>query len=261
MSDCLWLHGLQNTRLPCPSLSPGVCSNSCPLSQWCYLTISSFADPFSFCIQSFPVLRYFPTSWLFTSGKYWNFNFTISPSKENSELIYFRIEWLDLAIQGTLKSLLQQPQFKSINFFSAHPALWFNSNTHTWLLEKNIAWTIWTFVDKMMSLLLHMPSRFVIAFLPRSSCLLILWMKSPYAVILDPKKIKSVTVSTFPPSISHEVLIPDAMILVFWVLSFAPAFSFSSFILIKRILLIVSIILIQVREGSSSVYIGNIVWR
>ena len=100
---------------------------------------------------------------------------------------------------------------------------------------KTIALTTWTFVSKVMSLLFNTLSRFVIAFLPRSKHLLISWLQSLSAVILEPKKIKSVTVSTFSPSICHEVMGPDVMILVFWMLSFMSAFSLSSFTLIKRL--------------------------
>ena len=101
---------------------------------------------------------------------------------------------------------------------------------------KTIALTRQTFVGKVMSLLFNMLSRLVVAFLPRSKHLLISWLQSPSAVILEPKKIKSVTVSIISPSICHEVMEPDAMILVFWVLSFKPDFSFSSFTFIKRLL-------------------------
>ena len=120
MSDSLWPHGLQHTRLPCPSPTPGACSNSCPLSQWCHLTISSSVVPFSSCLQSFKALGSFPMSqflvfffcirWV----KYWSFSFSISPSNEYSELISFRMDWLDLlAVQGTLKSLLQHHSSKA----------------------------------------------------------------------------------------------------------------------------------------------------
>ena len=106
MSNSLWPHGLQHTRLPCPSLSPAVCSDSCPLSQWCYLTISSSAAPFCFCLQSFPASGSFPISQLFTS-KYWSFRFSNSPSNEYLVLISFRTDWFDLlVVQGTLNSLL-----------------------------------------------------------------------------------------------------------------------------------------------------------
>ena len=102
-------------RLPCPSLSPRVCSDLCPMSQWCFLTISSSATPFFFCLQSSPASGSFPVSQLFvSSGQYWSFNFSISPSSEYSGLISFRIDWFDLlAVQGTLKSLLQDHNLKA----------------------------------------------------------------------------------------------------------------------------------------------------
>ena len=100
---------------------------------------------------------------------------------------------------------------------------------------KTIALTLWTFVGKVISLLFSMLSRFVIAFLPRSKHLLISWLQSPSAVILEFKKIKSVAVSIVSPSTCHEVMGPDAMILVFWVLSFKPAFSLFSFTFTKRL--------------------------
>ena len=109
MSTSLRPHGLQHASLPCPLLSPGICSDSCPLSQWCYLTISSSATTFS-CPQSFPVSRSFPMSLLFASGGQ-----SIGPFKEYSGLIFPRIDWFDLlAVQRTLKSP-PVPQFKSIN--------------------------------------------------------------------------------------------------------------------------------------------------
>ena len=100
---------------------------------------------------------------------------------------------------------------------------------------KTIALTIWTFVSKVLPLFFNMLSRFVMAFLPRSKCLLISWLQSPSAVILEPKKIKSVTVSIVSPSICHRVMGPDAMILVFWMLSFKPAFPLSFLTFIKRL--------------------------
>ena len=107
-------HGLQYTRLPCLSLSPRVCSNSCPLSQWFHPTISSSVTPFSTCPQSFLASESFPI--LHHGPEYWSFSFCISPSNEYSELISFRIDWFDLlAVQGTLKSS-PAPQFESINF-------------------------------------------------------------------------------------------------------------------------------------------------
>ena len=97
MSYSLQTRGLQHAWLPCPSLSPGVCSNSCPLSQWCYLTISSSAVPFSSCPQSFPALVFFNESTLrIRWPNYWSFSFSISPSNEHPGLISFRMDWLDL---------------------------------------------------------------------------------------------------------------------------------------------------------------------
>ena len=116
MSDSLWPHGLQHARLPCPSLSPGVCSSSCPMSQWWHPTISSSVVPFSSCPQSLPASVISNESVLCIRWpKYWNFSFSISPSNEYPGLISFRIDLFDLlAVQGTLKSS-PAPQFKSIS--------------------------------------------------------------------------------------------------------------------------------------------------
>ena len=108
VSDFLQPCGLQHTRLPCPSPTPGACSNSCTSSQWCHPAISSSVVPFSSCLQSFPASGSFPMSQFFRWPKCSSFIFSISPSNEYSGLISFRIDWLNLfAIQGTLKSLLQ----------------------------------------------------------------------------------------------------------------------------------------------------------
>ena len=147
--------------------------------------------------------------------KYWSFSFSISPSNEYSGLISFRMDWLDLlAVQGTLKSLLQHHSSKaSILRCSAFFTV---QLSHPYMTTgKTIAFTSQMFIGKVMSLLLNMLSRLVITFLPRSKCLLISWLQSPSEVTLDPPKIKSDTVS---PSISHQVMGPDAMILVFWML-------------------------------------------
>ena len=139
-----------------------------------------------------------------TWTKYWNFSFNISLSNEHSGLIFFRMDWLDLlAVQGTLKSLLQHHRSKAsvlqcLAFFIVQL-----SHPYT-TTGKTIALTRRTLVSKVMSLLLNMVSRLVITFLPRSKCLLISWLQSPSAVILETKKIKSDTVSTVSPSISHE---------------------------------------------------------
>ena len=154
--------------------------------------------------------------------KYWSFSFSISPSKEHPGLISFRMDWLDLlAVQGTLRSLLQHHSWKESILW--HSAFFTFQISHPYMTTgKTIALTRWTFIGKVMSLLLNMLSSLVITFLPRSKRLLISWLPSPSAVILEPPKIKSDTVSTVSPSISHEVMGPDAMILVFWMLSFKP---------------------------------------
>ena len=129
MSDSLWRLGLLRSRLPCPPLSPRVCSDSCPLSQWCCLTVSSSAIPL-LLPSVFPSIRVFsPESTLHISwSKYWSFS--INPSSEYSGLISFRIDWFDLlAIQGTLKSLFQRLSFQC-------SALCYSSHIHTWLLEN-----------------------------------------------------------------------------------------------------------------------------
>ena len=144
-------------------------------------------------------------------------------------MISFRIDWLDLlAVQGTLKSFLQHYSSKaSILRCSAFFMVQLSYPYMT--TGKTIALTRQTFVGKVMSLLFNMLSRLVIAFLPVSKHLLISWLQSPSAVILEPSKIKFVTVSIVSPSICHEVMEPDAMILVFWMLSFKPTFSLSTF--------------------------------
>ena len=147
--------------------------------------------------------------------KYWSFSFSISPSNEYSGMIPFRIDWFNLlAVQGTRKGLLQHHSSKASILRSS--AFFMVQLSHPYMTTiKTIAWTIWTFVSKVMSLLFNMLSRLVIAFLPRSKCLLISWLQSPSAVILEPPEIKSDTVSTVSPSISYEVMGPDAMIFVF----------------------------------------------
>ena len=154
-------------------------------------------------------------SQLFASGgQYWSVSFSISPSNELPGLISFRMDWLDLlALQGTLKSLLQHHSSKAS--ILGHSAFFIVQLSHSYMTTgKMIALTRWTFVGKVMSLLFNMLSRLVITFLPRSKPLLISWLQSPSTVILEPKKIKSDTVSTVSPSISHKVMGPDAMILV-----------------------------------------------
>ena len=145
------------------------------------------------------------------------------------------MDWLALlAVQGTLKSLLQHHSSKASILWCS--AFFIFQLSHPYMTTgKTIALTRWTFVGTVMSLLFNMPSRLIITFLPRSERLLISWLQSPSAVILEPPKLKSDTVSTVSPSICHEVMGPDAMILVFWMLSFKPTFLLSYFTFINRL--------------------------
>ena len=168
MSDSLQPHGLQHTRLPCPSPAPGACSNSCPSSWWCHPTISSSVVSFSSCLQLFPASGFFPISHFFVWG-----DLSIGASALASSLpvniqglISFRMDWLDLlAIQGTLKSLLQHHSSKASIL---RPSAFFTVQlSHPYMTTgKTIALTRWTFVGKVMSLLLNMLSRLVLTFLP-----------------------------------------------------------------------------------------------
>ena len=147
-------------------------------------------------------------------AKYWSFSFNISPSSEHPGLISFRMDWLDLlAVQGTLKSLLQHHSSKASILWRS--AFFTVQLSHPYMTTgKTIALTRWTFVGKVMSLLFNKLSRLVITLLPRSKHHLISWLQSPSSVILEPPKIKSDTVSTVSPSISHEVMGQDAMIFI-----------------------------------------------
>ena len=147
--------------------------------------------------------------------KYWDFSFDISPSSEHPGLTSFTMDWLDLlAVQGTLRILLQHHSSKAS--ILQHSAFFTVQLSHPYMTTgKTIALTRQTLVGKVMSLLLNMLSRLVIIFLPRSKRLLISWLQSSYAVILEPSKIKSDTVYTVSPSISHEVMGPDVMIFIF----------------------------------------------
>ena len=175
-----------------------------------------FYHPFLLLPSIFPSIRVFSeeSALRIRSPKYWSFSFSISPSNEYSGLISFRIDWLALlAVQGTLKSLLQHHNLKvssSVLSLLYGPAL-----TYIYDYWKKHSFDYRTFVGKVMSLLSNNLSLLVITFLPRSKRLLISQLQSPSTVILEPQKIKSVTVSTVSPSICHEVMGPDAMILVF----------------------------------------------
>ena len=180
MCPTLQPHGLQNTRPLCPSPYPGVCASSCPLKRCCHPTISSLCHPLLLLPSIFPSIRVFSNESIICTWcpKCWSFTFNISPSNEYSEFISFSIDWFDvLAFQATLKSLLQHhsskaPILQCSAFFVVQLSHWYIST------EKTIALTIQTFVSKVMSLLFNTQtsllcsSRFVIAFLERSNCLL-----------------------------------------------------------------------------------------
>ena len=194
VSNSLQSHVLQNARFLCPSPFPGVFSNSCPLSRWCHPTITSSVILFSSCLQSFPASGSFPMSQLLASS---------------GQSIGSSASTFPMNIQDSLKA--------SILWRSAYFMIWFS---HLYVTAgKTIALIIWTFVGKVMSLLFNMWPRFVIAFLPRSKHFLISWLQALSAVILEPKKIKSVTVSITSSSICDEVMGPDAMVFFFWMLS------------------------------------------
>ena len=223
MSDSLRPHGLQHTRLPCRSPTPGACSNSCPLNGWCHPTISSFVIPFSWP-YSFPESGSFPMSQFFaSSGQNIGVSASASVLSMNSQ-DWFPLGWTGwISLQSKeLSRVFSNTTVQKHQFFCTQLFLWSNSHIHTWLSEKPYL-TRQTFVSKVMSLL-FMLFRFVLAFLPRSQCLLISELQSPSAV-MEARKIKSVIVSIV--STCHEVMGPDSTIFVFWMLSFKPAFSLS----------------------------------
>ena len=160
MSDSLRPYELQHARLPCPSPTPGVHSDSRPSSQWCHPAISSSVVPFSSCPQSLPASVFSRESTLrIRWPKYWSFIFSIIPSKEIPGLISFRMDWLDLlTVHGTLKSLLQHHSSKASILW--HSAFFTVQLLHPYMTTgKTIASTRWTFADKVMSLLFNMLSR------------------------------------------------------------------------------------------------------
>ena len=234
LSYSLWPHGLQHSRLPCPSPTPGAYSNSCPLCRWCHLTISSSVIPFSSCLQSFPATGSFQMNRFFTSGDQ-----TTGVSASVSVLPMNTQNWLPLGLTGWIS--LQPKGLSRVQYHSSKASiLWYSAFftvqlSHPYMTTgKTIALTTWTFVAKVISLLFNMLSRLVIAFLPRSKRLLISWLQSPSAAILEPKKIKSLTVSIVSLSICHEVMELDVMIFVFWMLSFKPTFSLSPLTFLSR---------------------------
>ena len=188
MSDSLWPHGLQHTRPPCPSPTPRVYSNTCPLSQWCHPTVSSSVVPFSSRLQSFPASGSFQLSQFFMSGGQ---SIGVSASASVLPMIQGWFPWgltsLISLCQRTLKSLLQHHGSKASILQCS--VLFMVQHSHSYMTTgKTIALTRWTFVCKVMSLLFNMLSRLVITFLPRSKRLLISWLQSPSAVIWSPRK-------------------------------------------------------------------------
>ena len=216
-----WLfvpHELQQARPPFPSPTPRVYSKSCPLSQWCHPAISFSVFPFSSCTQCLSASGTSPSESTLRMRwpRYWSFNLSICPSNEHPRLISFSMDWLYLlAVQGTLKSLLQHHSSKA--WIQQCSAFFTFQLSHPYMTTgKTIALTRWNFVGNVMSLLFIMLSRLVITFLSSSKLLLISWLQSPSAQILEPPKIKSAIISTVSPSpsISHKVMELDAMILL-----------------------------------------------
>ena len=200
MSDSLQPHGLQCARLLCPTLAPGVCSKSCPFDWWCYLTNSSSVILFSFCLQSYPTPGSFPVSWLFSLvGP------SIGASASTSVLSVNIPGWFSLgltridllAVQGTLKNLLQHHGLKALIF---HCSALMVQLSHPYMTTgKTIALTIWTFVSKVMSLLFNILSRFVIAFLPRSKLSYRNTSNHPWNFSWEATPLSTQSYSTVPP--------------------------------------------------------------
>ena len=205
MSDSLGPRGLQHTRLPCSSPTPRVSSNSCLLLRPSNHLI--LCHPLLLLPSILHNIRVFSSESVLRIRwpKHWSFSLSISTSNDYWGLVFFRMDWLDLLrVQGTLKSLLQHHSSKASVLL--HSAFFIVQLSHPYMTpEKTIALTRQTFVDKVMSLLFNMLSRLVIAFLPRSKHLLISWVSSPSAVILEPENIKPVTLfSIISQSICHE---------------------------------------------------------
>ena len=220
-------HGLQHARLSCFSLSPRICPSSCPLSQWFHSTISSFATLFSFGLQSFITSGSFPMSWLFTSGGQ-----SIRVSTLASALPMNIQDWFPLGLIGWSPwnpRTSPTPQFETINSlvlsFLYGPTLTF---VHDYWKNHSFNYTV---LCQQSNVSVFKHAVYVcLTFPTKEQVSSISWLQLPSAVILESRKIKSVTASTSPPpppSIFHEVIRPDAMIIGFWMLSFKPAFSLS----------------------------------
>ena len=207
MSSSLEPCGLQHARPPCPSSSPGVCSISCPLNQWCHPTISSSVIPFS-CLQSFSASETFPVSWLFASSDQ-NIGASVSasvlPMNIHSWFLLGLTAWSPCCPMNSQESS-PTPQFKSFNSLALN-LLYGLTLTSVHDYWKNHSFDYMDVCQQIISLLFNRPSRFVIAFVPRSKHLLISRLLLPCAMILESKKIKSVTVSIVSPPIWHEIMV------------------------------------------------------
>ena len=217
---------LEHARPPSPSPTPGAYSNSCPLSPWCHPTISSLLISFSSCLQSCPASRYFLMSQFFVSGGQSIrvlASASVLPMNIQDWFPLGWTGWISLQSKG-LKSLL--PHHNSRAWILWHSAFFVVQPSHPYMtIGKTIALTRRTFVSKVMSLLVNMLSRLVITFLPRSKCLFNFMAAVSICSDFGAQEKKSLTVSIVSPSICHEVIGPDAMIFVFWMLSFKQAFS------------------------------------
>ena len=180
---------MQHTRLPCPSPIPGGCSNSCPSKSVMPSNHLILCRPLLLLPSNFPISRVFSSEFLHIRWpNYWSFRFSISPSNEYSGLISFKVNWLDLLAVQRSPLLLHLTSKASI---LQHTDFFMVQLSRPYMTTgKTIALILWSFVSKVMSLLFNMLSRLVIAFLPRSKHLLIPWLQTPSAVILEPRKIK-----------------------------------------------------------------------
>ena len=218
-------------RLPCPSPTPGGYSNSCSSSWWCHPTILSSVVPF--CLQSCPASGSFPMSQLFSSGGQ-----SIGASASASVLPVNIQDWLGwtgwiFLLSKGLSRVFSNTTVQKHQFISTQLFFFIVKCSHPYMTTgKTTASTRWTFVGKVMSLLFNILSRLIIVFLPKSKHLSISWLQSASAVVLEPPKIKIVSAFFVSPSICHEVMGLDAMILVSWMWNFKPTFpsplSFSS---------------------------------
>ena len=190
VSDSMQSHGLQHARLPCPSLTPGACSNSCPLSWWCHPTISSSVVPFSPCLQSFPASGPFQMSQFFISGGQSSGVSALAsvlPMNIQDWLPLGWTGWISLQSKG-LSRVFSNTTVQKHQFFGTLLSFIVQHSHPYMTIGKTIALTRWSFVGKVMSLLVNMLFRLVITFLPRSKRLLISWLQSPSTVIWSPLK-------------------------------------------------------------------------